>query len=305
MSTDLTVQIGTLKLQNPVMVASGTFGYGEEFNEDHYPIKQLGAVVTKGISEEPWQGNPMPRLVETPSGMINAIGLQNVGLEVFVKEKLPYLKKAGAVVIVNIIGKTIDEYVRVAERLDQEKTVGAIELNISCPNVKAGGVQFGIEPAAAAKVTEAVRKRIKKPLIVKLSPNVTDICQIGQAVEGEGADAISAINTITAMAVDVLTRKPILANVIGGLSGPAIKPIALRMVWQLAQKIKIPIIGIGGITNLNDILEYLLVGADAVQIGTTNFVEPLAAPRLIQELKDYCEKNDITSLSDIRGGLIM
>lgn len=301
MSVDLTTKIGSLKLKNPIMVAGGTFGYGEEFNEGFYPIKELGAVIAKGISLEPWQGNKMPRIVETASGMLNAIGLQNVGAEAFIKEKLPYLRKSGATLIVSVVGKSIDEYAKVTERLSAEDSVEGIELNISCPNVKSGGIQFGTDAKMAAKVTKAVRSKTKKPLIVKLSPNVTDITEIGLAVSGEGADAISAINTITGMAVDVKTRRPVLDNIVGGLSGPAIKPVALRMVWQLAAKLDIPIIGIGGISSLNDVLEFLIAGASAVQIGTANFVDPMISHRLIGELKKYCNDNNISSLTELIG----
>lgn len=284
MPNNLSVQIASLKLKNPIMVASGTFGYGEEFNEDFYPISELGAVITKGISLKPREGNPMPRLVETASGVINAIGLANVGIEEFLKTKLPYLKKAAATVIVNVFGSDIDEYAEVTSRLDGVDGVHGLELNISCPNVKCGGIQFGTDPRAAAKVTKAVRKKTKLPLIVKLSPNVTDICEIGEAVAGEGADAVSAINTITAMAIDVKTGKPVLANTFGGLSGPAIKPIALRMVWQLCRKLKVPVIGIGGISSVNDVKEFMIAGAKVVQIGTANFVDPMVAKRIVDSL---------------------
>lgn len=303
MKIDLSTKIGSLTLKNPIMVASGTFGYGEEFNKNFYKIKELGAVVAKGISKDPWQGNDMPRIVETPSGMINAIGLQNVGLENFIKEKLPYLKKTAAKIIVNVLGKTVDEYVEVSEALNDEDGVDAIELNISCPNVKHGGIQFGTNAKEAEKVTKAVRKECKKPIIVKLSPNVTDITEIGLAVEGAGADAVSAINTITAMAVDITKRKPVLANIVGGLSGPAIKPVALRMVWQLCQKLKIPVIGIGGISSINDVIEFLFVGASAVQIGTANYIDPMVANRLIGELEDYCVNSGVKSVKELIGKL--
>lgn len=286
------VQIGSLKLKNPIMAASGTFGYGEEFNEDFYPIKELGAVVTKGISLKPRGGNPPPRIVETPSGIINAIGLQNIGVKKFIIEKVPYLKKAGATVIVNILGSSIDEYAAVTERLDGIDGVHGLELNISCPNVKCGGLQFGTDPGEAARVTKAVRARTRLPLIVKLSPNVTDIVKIGSAVVGEGADAVSAINTITAMAIDIRTGNPILANGVGGLSGPAIKPVALRMVWELAQKLGVPVIGVGGIRSLEDVLEFLAAGASAVQIGTANFIDPMIGQRLVREYsRCHCEES--------------
>lgn len=303
MKPDLTVHIGKVRLKNPIMTASGTFGYGEEFNENFYPISRLGAVITKGISLEPRQGNKMPRLAETPSGLINAIGLENVGVEKFVREKLPYLKKNGATVIVNIFGSTIDEYARVASILDEAGGIDGIELNISCPNVGGGGIQFGTDPKLAAWVTRAVRKKTSLSLIVKLSPNVTDIVEIGAAAELEGADAVSAINTITAMAVDIKKKRPVLANTVGGLSGPAIKPIALRMVWQLAQRLKIPVIGVGGIMSVTDVIEFLLVGASAVQVGTANFVEPMVGERLIGELEKYFKENKIEKTGDIIGRL--
>jgi len=280
------IKIGSLALKNPIMVASGTYGYGKEFNEDLYPIKELGAVITKGVSLNPRQGNQMPRIVETPSGMLNAIGLANVGLEEFKNEKLPYLREASATVIVNVFGETIEEYEKIAEAVSAEQGVDAIELNISCPNVKSGGIHFGTDPKQAAKVTKEVKKKVNVPLIVKLSPNVTDIVEIGKAVEDAGADAVSAINTITGMAIDIKTRKPKLANVVGGLSGPAIKPVALRMVWELCRGLKIPVIGVGGISSLEDVLEFLIAGAKAVQIGTANFVDPMIAYRLVKELKE-------------------
>lgn len=301
MLVNLEVNIGTLKLKNPIMVASGTFGYGEEFNENFYPIKELGAVITKGISRDPWPGNPMPRTVETASGMLNAIGMQNIGVEKFIKEKLPYLRKSGATIIVNVLGKTADEYAEVAGMVAAEEGVAAIELNISCPNVKAGGQQFGTDSKSAAAVTKEVRKRVKKTLIVKLSPNVADIAAIGAAVADAGADAISAINSVMGMAIDIKKRRPVLANTFGGLSGPAIKPIALRMVWQLCRKVKIPVIGIGGISSLTDIVEFLLAGASAIEIGTANLVDPMIAHRLVGELKNYCKENKITGIYEMKG----
>lgn len=276
----VSIDIGELKLKNPIMTASGTFGYGEEFNENFYSISELGAVVVKGVSLEPWQGNPMPRVIETASGMLNAIGLQNIGVKSFIKDKLPYLKKANATIVVNILGKTINEYVEVAKRLS-DTDIDAIELNISCPNVKSGGLAFGTDPVLAGKVTAAVKKSINKPLIVKLTPNVTDITVIGKAVEASGADSVSAINTLAGMAIDINTKKPVLANGIGGLSGPAIKPVALKMVWQLSQALKIPVIGIGGISSIEDVLEFLIAGAKAVQIGTANFTDPMIGKELV------------------------
>lgn len=287
------------------MVASGTFGYGEEFNENFYPIKKLGAVFTKGTSLKPRDGNEMPRVVETASGMINAIGLANVGVDKFISDKLPYLKRSGASVIVNFFGSTIDEYKIVAEKLSNAKGIHALELNISCPNVKAGGMQFGTDPKLAAEVTKVVRGITRLPLIVKLSPNVTDITEIAMAVVDEGADAISAINTITGMAVDIEKRRPVLTNIVGGLSGPAIKPIALRMVYQIAQKVKVPIIGIGGISNIRDVIEFLLVGASAVQIGTANFIDPMIGSKLVDELQKYFKEEDISCIEEIMGKLVL
>lgn len=306
MKTNLKIKIGKLELKNPIMAASGTFGYGEEFHQNFYDISQLGAVVTKGISLKPRNGNPPPRIVETPSGMLNAIGLQNVGLEVFVKEKLPFLRKAGVTIIVNIFGETVSEYVELAERLNGLPDVHGLELNISCPNVRAGGVQFGKDPKLAAKVVKAVRKAVKKTLIVKLSPNYHDIPLMAKTVADAGADALSLINTITGMAIDVKTRRPVLANITGGLSGPAIKPVALRMVWEAYNacgkgKNGIPIIGIGGIMNINDVIEFLLAGATAVQIGTGNFIKPDIGHLLINQLEDYLTGNRIGSISDLTG----
>jgi len=296
------VKLGSLKLKNPVLVASGTFGYGEEMAE-FYDLSKLGAVVTKGISLKPRKGNPMPRTCEAPMGMINAIGLENVGLEAFLEEKLPFLLEKKAAVIVNVFGESIEEYVSVARRLDTTRGVAAIELNISCPNVKAGGIQFGTNADAAAELTEAVRRKCNLPLIVKLSPMVTDIAEIAQQVEEAGADALSVINTVPAMAIDVRTRKPKLANVVGGLSGPAIKPIALRQVWQVHNAVNIPIIGMGGIMTTQDALEFMIAGASAVQIGTGTFVQPNAAIEIIDGLEAYAQEHTLPSIADIVGTL--
>lgn len=303
MKPDITTKIGKLELKNPVIVASGTFGYGEEFHESIYDISKLGAVVTKGISLKPRKGNPMPRIIETASGMLNAIGLANVGLDVFLNEKLPFLKKSGATVIVNIFGETIEEYAEIAKKLDAAKYVSAIELNISCPNVKAGGVQFGVDPELAAKVTRAARDAFSRTLIVKLSPQASDIALMAKVVADSGADAISLINTIPAMAIDAKKRAPVLANVIGGLSGPAIKPVALRMVWQASKAVKIPIIGLGGITTATDAIEFMLAGASAIQIGTANFVRPNTAIEIIDDMVQYCREVKIGSLREIVGAL--
>lgn len=300
--TDLKTKIGSLELNNPIIVASGTFGYGEEFSK-LYDISKLGAVVTKGISLKPRDGNPMPRVCETASGMINSIGLANVGVEAFIEEKLPFLQSKNAIVIVNIFGETIEEYTELARILDGTSGIGAIELNVSCPNVAKGGMHFGAEPGLAADLTESVKSVTDLPVIVKLSPMVTDITKIASAVERAGADAISLINTIPAMAIDVQTKKPKLANVFGGLSGPAIKPVAIRQVWQTYQAVKIPLIGMGGIMCLNDVLEFMIAGASAIQIGTANFVKPKLAYELVDLLDDYTKQNKLSKLSDVVGTL--
>ncbi len=300
---ELNVKIGGLALKNPVIVASGTFGYGEEFAESFYELARLGAVVTKGISLKPRAGNEMPRVIETASGMINAIGLANVGLDAFVSEKLPFLAKQKAVVIANILGSTIEEYAKVAEGLAPHDGVAAIELNISCPNVKCGGIAFGTDPNAAADVTKAVRKSFPRTLIVKLSPQASSIPEMAKAVETAGADAISLINTIPAMAIDAKARRPVLANVTGGLSGPAIKPIALRMVYEAARAVKIPIIGMGGIMTAEDAIEFMLAGATAIQLGTANFVRPMSAIEIIDGIEKWCREQGIKKISDLTGVL--
>ncbi|MBN1282819.1 MAG: dihydroorotate dehydrogenase [Proteobacteria bacterium] len=299
----LSVQIGKLELKNPVIAASGTFGYGEEFAESFYEIAKLGAVVTKGISLEPRAGNEMPRVIETAAGMINAIGLANVGLHAFVSEKLPFLVKQRAVVIANILGSTVEEYAKVAEGLAPHEGVAAIELNISCPNVSCGGIAFGIDPKAAAGVTGAVRKAFPRTLIVKLSPQAASIPEMARAVESAGADAISLINTIPAMAIDAKARRPVLANVTGGLSGPAVKPIALRMVHEAACAVKIPVVGIGGIMTAEDAIEFMLAGATAVQVGTANFVAPMAAVEIVGGIEKWCRDEKVARVSDLVGAL--
>jgi len=299
---DLKVNIGVLKLQNPVMTASGTFGYAREF--DHLvDLNRLGGIIVKGLSLMAARGNPPPRIVETACGMINAIGLENVGIEAFITEKLPFLQALVPPIIVNIYGKFEDEYTRLAARIDDVEAISGIEVNISCPNVKAGGMAFGVDPQAAFSVIKAVREQTSKPLIVKLSPNVTDITEIATAVEEAGADCISLINTITAMAIDIDTRRPKIANIIGGLSGPAIKPVALRMVWQVARTSKIPIIGIGGIMTAKDALEFLIAGASAVQVGTANFVNPHATIEIIDGIEAFLVEKGIPSVKDIVGTL--
>jgi dihydroorotate dehydrogenase (NAD+) catalytic subunit len=292
------VDIGGIKIKNPVMTASGTFGYASEF-EELIDLNRLGAIVVKGLSLEPSRGNPPPRIVETPCGMLNAIGLENVGLAAFVKEKLPFLRGLDTPIFVNIYGKSTKEYAELAARLEDIDGVSGIEVNISCPNVKSGGMAFGAYPESAAEVVRAIRKQTTKPLMVKLSPNVTDITKIAKSVEAEGADSISLINTITGMAIDIETRRPKIANITGGLSGPAIKPVALRMVWQVAQAVNVPVIGIGGIMTTKDALEFLIAGAVAVQIGTANFINPHATIDIIDGIEAFMMERNITDIADI------
>lgn len=303
MSTpDLRVSIGDIELENPVITASGTFGYAQEF-EDLVDLNRLGAIIVKGISLQPTKGNPPPRTIETPCGMLNAIGLENVGIDAFVEQKLPFLKTLRPPIFVNVYGRQEEEYAALAARIDQLDTVAGIEVNISCPNVKAGGLAFGVDPKAAYGVVEAVREKTDKLVIVKLSPNVTDIAEIARCVEDAGADALSMINTITGMAVDVETRRPVLANITGGLSGPAIKPVALRMVWQVAQTATIPIIGIGGIMKAGDALEFIIAGASAVQVGTANFVNPRATTDILDGLEEFMRANGISRITELVGTL--
>ena len=299
---DLRVSIGGLELQNPVMTASGTFGYGVEF-ESFVNLSRLGAVVVKGISLAPRSGNPPPRIVETACGMLNAIGLENVGVDRFISDKMPYLSALGVPVIVNILGESVEEYSRIAERLVDVPGVAAIEVNISCPNVKKGGVAFGADPKMAASVTAAVKQSCRVPVIVKLSPNVTDVTLMAKAVEEAGADGVSLINTLIGMAIDLRTRRPRLANVIGGLSGPAIKPVALRMVYQVAQVVTIPIIGIGGISSAEDAMEFMLAGASAVQVGTANFVNPRASEDVVDGMTSYVREQQLASVRELIGSL--
>jgi dihydroorotate dehydrogenase (NAD+) catalytic subunit len=295
---NMQVDIGGIKIKNPVMTASGTFGYAGEF-EKLVDLNRLGAIVVKGLSLEPSKGNPPPRIVETPCGMLNAIGLENVGLAAFVKEKLPFLRRLDTPIFVNVYGKRTEEYAELAARLNDIDGVSGIEVNISCPNVKSGGMAFGAYPKSAAEVVSAIRKQIEKPLMVKLSPNVTDITEIAKSVEAEGADAISLINTITGMAIDIETRRPKIGNITGGLSGPAIKPVALRMVWQVAQIVKVPVVGIGGIMTAKDALEFLIAGAVAVQIGTANFINPHATTDIIDGIEAFLMERNISDVSDI------
>jgi dihydroorotate dehydrogenase (NAD+) catalytic subunit len=299
---NLSVEIAGIKLRNPVMTASGTFGYGAEF-APYMDLEKIGAIVTKGLSMKPKAGNPTPRIVETPGGMLNAIGLQNVGIEAFISEKVPFLRTVATPVIVNLYGNTLEEYGELAEKIDAIPEVAGVEVNISCPNVKQGGIVFGTDPNAASEVVKLVRKGTGKPLIVKLSPNVTDVVVMAQACVDAGADALSLINTLTGMAIDLQKRKPILANITGGLSGPAIKPVALRMVWQVAKAVKIPIIGIGGIMSGTDALEFILAGATAIQVGTANFLDPSAAQTIAQDMEQWLVENCVSDIRELIGAL--
>ncbi|TSA47984.1 MAG: dihydroorotate dehydrogenase [Deltaproteobacteria bacterium] len=301
-SPDLAVTIGNMILKNPVMTASGTFGYGEEY-APFVDLNRLGAVVVKGLSLEPRSGNPPPRIMETPSGMLNAVGLQNIGVRTFIDEKLPFLRKFDTAVIANIFGETVDEYRRMAEILSGAEGVRAIEVNISCPNVNKGGIAFGARPELAAEVTRGVRGETGLPLIVKLTPNVTDIAEIALAVEAAGADAVSLINTVTGMSVDIEKRRPHLANVTGGLSGPAIRPVALRMVWQVVCAVKIPVIGIGGIMTASDALEFIITGATAIQVGTANFVNPASVLKILDGMGEYLVRHKMVNIAELIGSL--
>ncbi len=299
---DLSVNLGGIRMANPVMTASGTFGYAREF-QGLVDLNRLGAIVVKGLSLAPASGNPPPRIVETPCGMLNAIGLENVGLDAFIAQKLPFLRNLNTPVIANLYGRSVDEYAQLAERLDGQEGIAGLEVNISCPNVKAGGVAFGVDPDAAARVVTAVRRATGLPVIVKLSPNVTDIAAIACRVEAAGADAISLINTLTGMAIDIETRRPRLANITGGLSGPAIRPVAVRMVWQVARAVSVPVVGIGGITNAADAIEFFIAGATAVQIGTANFINPAVSVEIVDGIALYLRRHGITRIRDLVGTL--
>ena len=299
---NLNVNIGELKLKNPVMTASGTFGYGEEFM-DFIDIARIGGIIVKGTTIHKREGNPYPRMAETPSGMLNAVGLQNKGVNYFVKHIYPRIKDIKTNIIVNVSGSAIEEYVQTAEIINELVNIPAIELNISCPNVKQGGMAFGVSAQGAESVVKAVRSVYKKTLIVKLSPNVTDITEIARAVEYSGADSVSLINTLLGMAIDAERRKPILSTITGGLSGAAVKPIALRMVWQVAKAIKIPVIGLGGIMNWKDAIEFFLAGATAIQIGTANFIDPTVTLKVIAGIDEYLERHKCKSIKDIIGAL--
>ncbi|MEW5945995.1 MAG: dihydroorotate dehydrogenase [bacterium] len=297
---DLSVELGPLKLKNPVLVSSGTFGYGEEYG-DFYDPSRLGGMVTKSITLEEREGNPPPRMVETPCGTLNSIGLQNVGVERFLREKLPVLRGIETVRIVSIAGSTPDEYAEVARRLDGAAGVDAIEVNASCPNVRRGGISFGSSPGQLSALTAAVRSAARLPLIVKLSPNVTSVEEIGRAAVDAGADALSLLNTFRGMAIDVETRRPLLGGVTGGLSGPAIKPLALWHVYQLTLNLDVPVIGMGGISTGTDALEFILAGANAVAVGTANFVQPLTPVNVIRDIEDYCRSHRVSAISSLVG----
>ncbi len=301
---DLSVTIDKLALKNPVMLASGTCGFAEEIR-DFYDLSSLGGIFLKGTTPRNRDGNRYPRMAETASGMLNAVGLQNKGIDYFISNIYPRIKDFGIPLIVNVNGSTVEEYIEVTEKVNELEKIPAIELNISCPNVKEGGMAFGITCPGAAAVTRAVRDVYQKTLIVKLSPNVTDITEIARAVQDQGADSVSLVNTFLGMAIDAETRKPLLSTITGGLSGPAIKPIALRMVWQVAQAIKIPVIGMGGIMTASDAIEFLLAGASAVQVGTALFKNPLAPLEIIRGIDDYLERHELASVRDLIGGLQM
>ncbi|MBU1168345.1 MAG: dihydroorotate dehydrogenase [Proteobacteria bacterium] len=301
---DLRVNVGGVVLKNPVMTASGTFGYGLEFT-DYVDLNAVGGIVVKGLSIEPSKGNPPPRIVETACGMLNAIGLENIGIMAFIRDKIPALEAFDTAIFINVYGKTEADYARVAEIADEVPAIAGMEINISCPNVTQGGLAFGVDPCSAASVVKAVRAKTSKPLMVKLTPNVTDITVVARSVEDAGADSLSLINTITGMAIDVRTRKPKLANVVGGLSGPAIKPVALRMVFQVARAVKIPVVGIGGIMNTEDALEFIIAGATAIQTGTANFVNPGVSGDIVKGIESFMIENNITNLEEIRGSLIV
>jgi dihydroorotate dehydrogenase (NAD+) catalytic subunit len=299
---DLKIKINDLQLKNPVMSASGTFGNGVEY-DDFIDVNHLGGILLKGTTLNPREGNDYPRMAETPSGMLNAVGLQNKGVDYFCEYIYPKVEHYDTNVIVNVNGSTIEEYIALTERINELDKIAAIELNISCPNVKEGGMAFGTSCPMAEQVTREVRRVYNKTLIVKLSPNVTNIAEIAKAVEAQGADSVSLVNTFLGMAVDAETQRPLLSTITGGLSGPAIKPIALRMVWQVAQAIKVPVIGMGGIMNATDAIEFMLAGASAVQVGTANFVDPLITIKIIEGIEAYLDRHNIKSVSEIIGGL--
>ena len=297
---NLNIDINGLSLKNPVLTASGTFGYGTEF-QDFIDLERLGGFIVKGTTLKHREGNPYPRMAETPSGMLNAVGLQNKGVDYFIEHIYPTIKDVNTNILVNVSGSTIADYVATAEKINALDRIPAIELNISCPNVKEGGMAFGTSCISASEVVKEVRKVYKKHLMVKLSPNVTSIQEIALAVEGAGADSVSLINTLMGMAVNVKTRKPVLSTITGGLSGPCVKPVALRMVWQVAKAVKIPVVGLGGISCANDAIEFLLAGASAIQIGTANFIDPTVTIKVIDGINDYLDQNGFTSIKEIIG----
>jgi len=299
-SSRLEVDIAGIKMKNPVMPASGCFGFGKEYAK-FYDLNTLGAIAVKATTLEERMGNPTPRVAETPGGMLNAIGLQNPGLEQVIQSELPWLEQFDTPVIVNIAGTTTEDYVEVAKKVSQVSNVAALELNISCPNVKCGGITFGTDPVIAAELTKEIKKVSKVPVFVKLSPNVTDVVPIAKAVEEAGADGLSMINTLLGMRIDLRSRKPILANQVGGLSGPAIKPVAIRMIWQVSQQVQIPIIGMGGIQSAEDVIEFFLAGASAVAVGTANFVDPYACPTVINELEQWLDRMGVSSITELTG----
>lgn len=296
---NLSVDFAGITMKNPVTTASGTFGSGAEYGE-YVDLNRLGAVTTKGVANVPWPGNPTPRVCETYGGMLNAIGLQNPGIELFVKRDIPYLQQFDTNIIVNVCGRTAEEYIEVVERLAEED-VALLEINISCPNVKAGGIAFGQDPKLVEQIASRIRARAKQPIIMKLSPNVTDITEIAKAAEAGGADAVSLINTLTGMKIDIHKRTFALANRTGGMSGPAVKPVAVRMVYQVAQAVKIPILGMGGIQNAEDALEFLMAGATMVAVGTANFHDPCATEKTIQGIEDYMEQNGVEDIRELIG----
>ena len=300
--TDLSVQIASLTLKNPVLTASGTFGYGTEYMP-YFDVNQLGGIITKTVTLEAREGNPLPRIAETPAGMLNSIGLANVGMKRFIEEKLSDLESLTTAVIVNIAGNTMDEYRKAAAQIQKHRRVDAIEVNISCPNVERGGLAFGSDEDITNQVTQKVRAETEKVIIVKLTPNVTDICSIAKAAADGGADALSLINTVLGMGVDVKTGKPLIGRIVGGLSGPAIKPIALAKVYQVSQSVSIPVIGLGGIMSGHDAVEFMMAGAAAVQVGTLSFVDPSGALRVLHELEAYCEENKIKQVSSLTGSM--
>jgi len=299
---DLSVKLGRLQLKNPVMTASGTFGYGTEYS-DFMDISRIGGIIVKGTTLRDRQGNAYPRMAETPSGMLNAVGLQNKGVDYFIEQIYPTVKDIDTDIFVNVSGSTLEDYIITAERLNDLEKIPGIELNISCPNVKEGGMAFGVSCISAAQVVKAVRRVYKNELMVKLSPNVTDISEIARAVEAEGADSISLINTLLGMAINAEKRKPILSTVTGGFSGPVVKPIALRMVWQVAKAVKVPVVGMGGIMNATDAIEFMLAGASAIQVGTANFIDPTVTIKVLEGIEEYLKRHGYSSVTDIIGAL--